>query len=211
MAVTYPSKSDFRDLLVRRGITDQRLLNALARIPRELFVPPEVRQRAYEDRALPLSSGQTISQPYVVAWMTQRLELTGDEVVLEIGTGSGYQTAVLAELAREVITIERIPELADSARRRLLNLGYQNIEFHTGDGTKGWPLRAPYAAILVAAGTGEVPPALLEQLDVGGGLIIPVGPPAQQSMRLIRRTEIDYDVQDLGGCVFVPLVPSEMS
>ncbi len=154
---------------------DPRVLDALVRVPRERFVPPDLRDRAYDNRPLPIGHEQTISQPLIVAVMTQVLHLPPDARVLEVGTGSGYQCAVLAELAAEVVTIEVIEALAADARTRLQDLGYRNIEFHVGDGAAGWPDRAPYDAILVTAAARSLPPALPEQLKPGGRLVIPIG------------------------------------
>jgi protein-L-isoaspartate(D-aspartate) O-methyltransferase len=183
-----PSGSDMEQImswideqLVARGIRDPRVLDAMQRVPREAFVPAASREQAYFDRALPIACGQTISQPFMVAVMTEALALDGGERVLEIGTGSGYQTAVLAQLAREVISIERWPELADGARATLAALGYTNISLVVGDGTLGWPSAAPFDRILVAAGAPRVPDTLQQQLvPAGGRLVIPVGPPEQQ-------------------------------
>lgn len=182
-----------RSQLEDRRITDVRVLDAIERVRRDRFVPAEHQAMAYADEALPLASGQTISQPYVVALMTQELKLTGGEKVLEIGTGSGYQAAVLAELCGEVVTIERLEELAIHAREVLSDLGYDNIEFYSGDGTLGVPQRAPYDGILVTAASPETPRSLVEQLRPGGRMIIPVGGEAGQELQLIRR--------DAGGAV----------
>lgn len=201
-----PAPVEFRESLEGRGIRDPRVLEAMARVPREEFVPTALRARAYDDRALPIEAEQTISQPYVVAWMTEQLRLSGTETVLEVGTGSGYQTAILAELAGKVVTIERIDELARTARVRLEGMGYSNIEFHVGDGTRGWEASGPYDGILVAAGTAEVPRELVEQLRVGGRMLIPVGAPTHQSMQLVEKRGEGLTVRDLGGCVFVPLI-----
>lgn len=203
------SQAEFRRQLSDRGIRDPRLLDAMARVPRERFVPAHLQERAYEDRALPIEAGQTISQPYVVAWMTEMLGLQGHETILDVGTGSGYQAAVLAELVARVVTVERVTELAETARVRLEALGYRNIEFHVGDGTRGWPESGPYDGILVAAGTETVPPDLIAQLRIGGRLVIPIGSPTQQSMQVIERTDTGATVRDLGGCVFVPLIQDE--
>jgi protein-L-isoaspartate(D-aspartate) O-methyltransferase len=200
-----------RDAMVRsqiqgRGVDDERLLAALRGVPRELFVPAHLADAAYEDRALPIGSDQTISQPYMVALMTQALALSPEKRVLEIGTGSGYQAAVLSQLAREVITIERRPELADQARTRLAALGRANVHVVVGDGTAGYPRWAPYNAILVTAGAPRVPEPLTAQLADGGRLVIPVGGPREQDLITIER-RADRFVQMSGGpCVFVPLV-----
>lgn len=193
--------------LVARGITDSRVLEAMRRVSRAAFVPDHAQSDAYADRALPIGSGQTISQPYMVAVMTEALQLTGSERVLDVGTGSGYQAAVLAELARHVITIERVPELAEAARTRLAALGYTNIDVVVGDGTLGAPAHAPFDGILVAAGAPAVPQALKEQLSAEGGrLVVPVGPPAQQWLTIVTRSGDRFDEARGTGCVFVPLV-----
>jgi protein-L-isoaspartate(D-aspartate) O-methyltransferase len=195
------------DQLVARGISDARVLDAMRRVPRDAFVPAPTRVDAYADRALPIGGGQTISQPYMVALMTETLRLTGHERVLDVGTGSGYQTAVLAELAREVVTIERVPELADAARARLAALGYTNVDVRLGDGTIGVAERAPFDAILVAAGAPRVPAALKEQLASDGGrLVIPIGPPEHQWLTLVTRHGDRFTEAASIGCVFVPLV-----
>jgi protein-L-isoaspartate(D-aspartate) O-methyltransferase len=189
-----------------RGISDERVLEALRRVPRHLFVPAARRDRAYDDTPLPLGEGQTISQPYMVAWMTELLELEGREVVLEVGTGSGYQAAVLGVLAKKVYTIERIPQLADEARKILDQLGVDNIEIVVGDGSKGLKEHAPYDRILVTAGSPSVPQVLVEQLADGGRLIIPVGPASMQMLTVVTRHGSEIETHEVGGCVFVPLV-----
>ena len=174
-----PRAADRRRMVDRqiraRGIRSAEVLDVLARVPRELFVPADVRHRAYEDSPLPIGYGQTISQPYIVAYMTEALETSPDHRVLEIGTGSGYQAAVLAELVREVYSIEIIPELAERARRTLADAGYRNVDVRTGNGYAGWPERAPFDRIIVTAAPPEIPPALVDQLAVGGRMVIPVG------------------------------------
>ncbi len=193
--------------LVARGIRDTRVLEAMRRVPREAFVPPALRAAAYADGALAIACGQTISQPFMVAVMTEALALEGPERVLEIGTGSGYQTAVLAELAREVISIERWPELADGARATLALLGYANVSIVVGDGTLGDPAGAPFDRILVTAGAPRVPDPLQEQLaETGGRLVIPVGPPAQQWLTIVERQGTRFFQSVREACVFVPLV-----
>jgi protein-L-isoaspartate(D-aspartate) O-methyltransferase len=191
--------------LRRRGIRDERVLAAMAKVPRHLFVPSGSQSEAYEDRPLPIGDGQTISQPYMVAIMTQSLNLTGGEKVLEIGTGSGYQTAVLAELAREVFTVERLFALYQKAEIRLRNLGYENIHCRLGDGSIGWPEKAPFDGLLVTAGAPEVPEALKSQLAEGGRLVIPVGSRYSQSLLKIERVGGRFDTEEITGCVFVPL------
>ncbi|HIE16995.1 MAG TPA: protein-L-isoaspartate(D-aspartate) O-methyltransferase [Dehalococcoidia bacterium] len=187
-------------------ISDKRVLSAMAHVPRELFVPPECYRAAYEDMPLSIGFGQTISQPFIVALMTQALELKGDEKVLEVGTGSGYQAAILAELARWVVSVERIPELAKSAKEVLKKLGYTNIEIHEADRVLGWPSGAPYDGIIVTAGAPRVPQALLEQLKLGGRLVIPVGSRWEQNLLKVTRREKQNVVENLGGCRFVPLI-----
>lgn len=189
----------------RRGIHDVRVLEAMRKVPRHLFVDPALGGRAYEDSPLPIGEGQTISQPYMVAVMTATLSLQGSERVLEIGTGSGYQAAVLAELAGQVYSIERISALADGAQRTLARLGYDNISIRVGDGSIGWPEAAPFQAIVVTAGAPCVPPPLVEQLQVGGRLVIPVGSPHAQTLRRVVRREEGIDEEELVGCVFVRL------
>jgi protein-L-isoaspartate(D-aspartate) O-methyltransferase len=192
--------------LRRRGIHDQRLLAVMANIPRHSFVSSDYQLAAYEDRPLPIGEGQTISQPYMVAVMTQSLELKGDERVLEIGTGSGYQTAILAELAKTISTIERIQELLLRAQKILQERGYENIFFLTGDGTKGWPEKAPFDGIIVTAGAPEIPQTLTSQLAEGGRLVIPVGPRYTQTLYKVTRKRNQFTEEDITGCVFVPLV-----
>ena len=187
-------------------IRDKRVLKAMSRIPRECFVPPGERHLAYEDMPLPIGLGQTISQPYIIALMTVSLGLSGKEKVLEVGTGSGYQAAILAELARLVITVERLPALAKEAKRVLDGLGYKNIKVHLAEPTLGWPAEAPYDAIIVTAGAPRVPDALLEQLVIGGRLVVPVGSRYEQELYKITRGRDKDVVQSLGGCRFVSLI-----
>jgi protein-L-isoaspartate(D-aspartate) O-methyltransferase len=187
-------------------IADKRVIEAMKRIPREAFVSQEQYQAAYEDRPLSIGFGQTISQPFIVALMVQALELRGDEKVLELGTGSGYEAAILAELAEKVVTVECIPELAESARQILDNLGYSNIEVHVAGRTLGWSEEAPYDAIIVSAGAPSVPKVLLEQLAWNGRLIIPVGSRWQQELLRVTKLRKRNHVANLGGCYFVPLI-----
>jgi protein-L-isoaspartate(D-aspartate) O-methyltransferase len=198
-----------RRQLQQRAIDDPRVLAAMANLPRERFLPADVREHAYADRALPIDCGQTISQPFIVALMTQALELSGRELVLEIGTGSGYQTAILAELAREVVSIERHAPLSESARATLSELGYANIILLTGDGSLGWPPRAPYDRILVTAAAAICPPPLWAQLAEGGTLIIPLGGRDSQTLQVIRKEDGSPRTSSISGCRFVPLVGSE--
>jgi protein-L-isoaspartate(D-aspartate) O-methyltransferase len=194
-----------------RDIVDRRVLEAMGRVPRELFVPEELRARAYEDAALPIGGGQTISQPYMVARICEALALDGRERVLDVGTGSGYQAAVLAELAGEVDTIERIPELAAQARASLAAAGYDRVNVHVGDGTRGLPARAPFDAIAVAAAAPEFPPALYEQLAPRGRLVMPVGGPHGQRLELVVKSPEGPAVVRSVPCRFVPLVAGENS
>lgn len=187
-------------------IRDKRVLRVMSRVPRECFVPPEEQHLAYEDIPLPIGFGQTISQPYIIALMTASLGLTGKEKVLEIGTGSGYQAAILAELARLVITVERLPALAKEAKRVLDSLGYKNIRVHWAEPTLGWSAEAPYDAIIVTAGAPKVPDALLEQLAIGGRMVVPVGSRYEQELYKITRGRDKNVVQSLGGCRFVSLI-----
>jgi protein-L-isoaspartate(D-aspartate) O-methyltransferase len=191
------------------GISDPKVLAAMARVPRHLFVPPELRPYAYDDRPLPIGHGQTISQPYIVALSTQALALTPQDRVLEIGTGSGYQTAVLAELAGEVFTVERLPEFSREAQRRLTALGYRNVKFKVGDGTKGWPEEAPFSAILVTAAAPQVPPSLVDQLAEGGRLVIPLGGRTSQDLWLLIKRKGKLEREYLCPCTFVPLIGEE--
>ncbi|MFL5952210.1 MAG: protein-L-isoaspartate(D-aspartate) O-methyltransferase [Gaiellaceae bacterium] len=192
-----------------RDVRDERVLAAMERVPRELFVSDELRERAYDDAALPIGGGQTISQPYMVAKICEALSLRGDERVLDVGSGSGYQAAVLAELAAEVDTIERIPELADAARANLAAAGYEHVRVHVGDGTRGLPERAPFAAIAVAAAAPRRPETLYRQLELRGRLVVPVGGFAAQRLQLIVRSPEGPAVVKSVACRFVPLVGEE--
>lgn len=194
---------------LRHEIDDERVLDAMARVRRELFVPSSSRHFAYEDRPLPIGEDQTISQPFIVALMTQALALTETEKVLELGTGSGYQAAILAELARQVITVERVQKLAHKARHTLKKLGYTNIEVHLAMGTLGWPEEAPYDAIMVTAAAPRIPQGLLEQLTVGGRLVIPVGSRWEQDLLQVIRKREGMTVKNLTHCRFVPLIGEE--
>lgn len=192
--------------LVTRGISDERVLNAFRKVPRHKFVPNENLINAYGDYPLPVGEGQTISQPYMVALMTQCLDLKGDEKVLEIGTGSGYQAAILAELVKEVYTIERIDILAQRAKTTLDALGYANIKIKVEDGTEGWDEFAPYDGIIVTAGAPSMPEPLLEQLAENGRMTIPIGGGFSQVLILVKKERGKVIQQEICGCVFVPLI-----
>jgi protein-L-isoaspartate(D-aspartate) O-methyltransferase len=187
-------------------IKNKRVLAAMRHIPRELFVPAESRHLAYADKPLPIGYGQTISQPFIIALMTEALELSGREKVLEIGTGSGYQAAILAELAERVITTERVKPLAEMAKILLARLGYTNIEVHPAEDTLGWRREAPYDAIMVTAAAPKVPPELIAQLAIGGRLVIPVGSRYVQELCKISRGRKKNKIENLGGCRFVSLI-----
>jgi protein-L-isoaspartate(D-aspartate) O-methyltransferase len=198
------------DQLRGRDVTDERVLAAMERVPRELFVPESERAHAYDDAALPIGWGQTISQPAMVAMICELLELTGSERVLDVGTGSGYQAAVLAELAAEVHSVERVPALAARARENLRAAGYEDrVQVHLGDGSRGDPEHAPFAAIAVAASAPSVPPSLVEQLEDGGRLVVPVGSKYDQDLQLVVRTPEGPRVTRAVPCRFVPLVGEE--
>ena len=198
--------AELTETLHRRGIGDARVLNAIASVDRAKFVPAEYQQYAWDDNALPIAGGQTISQPYIVALMSEALELVGDEAVLEIGTGSGYQAGVLCRLCRRVVTIERLPQLQDSAKRVLAEIGCANIVFRTGDGTLGAPDDGPFDGIIVTAGAPDIPPALYDQLKEGGRLVIPVGPIEQQELLVVQKTAAGPKKRSLCGCRFVKLI-----
>ncbi len=188
-------------------IADERVLDVMRRLPRHMFVPEALKAQAYKDNALPISSGQTISQPFIVARMTELLELTGQEKILEIGAGSGYQTAILCMLARKVFAVERIPQLAQEAEMKLRQLGLRNFSLKCSDGTEGWNVYAPFDAILVAAGSPKIPEPLVEQLKVGGHLVIPIGDDQKtQTLFRVTRSEAGYTKEDFGPCAFVPLI-----
>lgn len=195
-----------RDQLQLRGISDGRVLAAMERVPRHRFLPTEAQHNAYADRAVPIAEGQSISQPYVVALMAEALQLRGDERVLEIGTGSGYAAAVLSQLAADVVTIERIPALAEAAEQRLATLGYINVRVIGGDGTAGLPGEAPFDAITVAAASPWVPRPLRDQLAPGGRLVIPVGGRGEQLLLRVTRDASGDHVEQLSGVRFVPLI-----
>jgi protein-L-isoaspartate(D-aspartate) O-methyltransferase len=192
-----------------RDVVDERVLAVMDRVPRELFVPERLRRRAYEDAALPIGEGQTISQPYMVARIAEALALTGDEHVLDVGTGSGYQAAVLAELVDEVDTIERIPALAEQARDNLKAAGYERVQVHVGDGSQGLAAHAPFSAIAVAAAAPELPQTLFEQLELRGRLVVPVGRRGVQQLQVIVRSPEGPAVLRSVPCRFVPLLGEE--
>jgi protein-L-isoaspartate(D-aspartate) O-methyltransferase len=192
--------------IVSRGIKDPRLIAAMKKIPRHLFVEEALQSQAYTDHPLPIGEKQTISQPYMVALMTEALLLTGREKVLEIGTGSGYQTAILAELSEKVFSVERIRPLAIRARKLLYELGYFNVEIKIFDGTFGWMEESPFDAILVTAGSPDIPETLIDQLAISGKLVIPVGDAFFQDLFRVTRTEAGVKKEDLGGCRFVKLI-----
>jgi protein-L-isoaspartate(D-aspartate) O-methyltransferase len=200
-----------REHLMGRGIRDSAVLAAMRQVPREAFVDPGMQELAYEDHPLPIAGGQTISQPYIVAYMTEALELSGTDRVLEIGTGSGYAAAVLSRIVDTVYSVERLDELAHSARQRLERLGYSNVIVLEGDGTLGWPEHAPFDAIVVTAGAPRVPKPLLQQLARRGRLVIPVGSSSflQNLIRVRRLGEDEFRYEDLCGVRFVPLVGVE--
>ncbi len=193
-----------------RGIKDPRVLNAMLKVERHRFVPEHLKSRAYEDNPLPIGEGQTISQPYIVALMTELLDLKGADKVLEIGTGSGYQAAILAELAHEVYTIEIITLLAETARDRLEQLGYNNIKVKAGDGYQGWPQYAPFDAIIVTAAPDHIPQSLLDQLKEGGRMVLPVGTFPYQELKKIIKKSGKPEVTDILPVLFVPMTGSKV-
>ncbi len=195
--------------LKNQGIKDERVLKAFQKVPRHKFVRAEDIENAYEDGPLPIGYGQTISQPFIVALMTEALEIDENDKVLEIGTGSGYQTAILAELAREVYSVEKVPQLADEAGQRLKKLGYINIHIKVGDGTKGWLENSPYNAVIVTAASPQIPLSLWEQLAHEGRMVIPVGDMFIQDLLLLKKTEKGRTKISLGACRFVPLLGEE--
>ncbi len=205
--MSYQRHEMLDSLRTKYGITDERVLETMAKLPRHLFVPAAIKSQAYKDNALPIAGGQTISQPFIVARMTELLGLNGTEKVLEIGAGSGYQTAILATLARRVFAIERLDILAREAEQRLASLGFRNVVLKSGDGTNGWDAYMPYDAILVAAGGPEIPEPLVSQLKVGGKLVIPVGQNrGSQNLIRVTRKEGGYSQENFGPCAFVPLI-----
>src|SRR5215210_1858199 len=195
--------------IARRSVRDRHVLDAMRRVPREAFVEPGFEEFAYKDGPLPIGEGQTISQPYIVALMIEAAELRPGDQVLEIGAGSGYAAAVMGQIANHVYAIERYPSLGEAARRRFSSLGYDNIELRVDDGTLGWPEAAPFDAILVAAGGPDVPPALKQQLAIGGRLVIPIGSHERRQQKLLKITrtgENEFGEENLGGVAFVPLI-----
>jgi protein-L-isoaspartate(D-aspartate) O-methyltransferase len=194
-----------KEQIARRGLDDPRLLAAFRRVPRHRFVPEKLRGLAYDDGPLPIGHGQTISQPYIVALMTDMLHLTGEERVLEVGTGSGYQAAILACLAKQVHTIEFVPELAQHAQESLQELGFDGVCLHVGDGSLGWPDAAPYDGIIVTAAAPAAPETLLDQLSDGGRLVLPVGGRGFQELEYWQRRGEDYQSRVITGVAFVPL------
>jgi protein-L-isoaspartate(D-aspartate) O-methyltransferase len=197
--------------LRQRGVRDERVLQAMETVPRHLFVPLASQSQAYDDGPLSIGQEQTISQPYIVALMTESIRLEGTETVLEIGTGSGYQAAVLSHLVRQVYSIEIIPQLAETARQRLVSLGYKNVEVIVGDGNKGWEAGGPYEAIIVTAAAPEIPPTLLEQLAEGGRMVLPVQVGEEQHLLCLQKVEGRIIREDLGPVRFVPLVSGAKS
>ena len=198
-----------RTQIRERGVRDQRVLAAMLEVPRHEFVQESLQADAYEDRPLPIGAGQTISQPYIVAVMLEYLRLQPTDRLLEVGTGSGYVTALLSRICGEVYSVERHAELAAAAEATLARLGYSNGKIRVGDGGQGWPEYAPFDAIVVSAATSEVPPALFAQLREGGSMVVPVGPSASQQLQLIRKVNGQPEVQVMEGCRFVPLVEGE--
>ena len=199
-------QSMVNDQVHARGVRDQRVLAAMTKVPRHLFVDDEYQAQAYEDHPIPIGEGQTVSQPLIVAFMLEALSLAGPETVLEVGTGSGYQTALLAELAQQVYSVERLPELARSAAARLESLGYGNVSVSVVDGSLGLSEKAPFDAIVVSAAAPQIPQALLEQLREGGRLVVPVGPAHAQELQLVRKQQGRAVIANLEGCRFVPLI-----
>jgi protein-L-isoaspartate(D-aspartate) O-methyltransferase len=192
--------------LLPRGVKDVRVLDAMRRVPRHVFMHSSLQHNAYDDMALPIGEGQTISQPYMVAVMTELLELSGNERVLEIGTGSGYQAAILAELSREVYTVERLPSLAETAKQKLRSLSYDNIYVRFGDGTLGWPERSPFDRIIVTAAAPKIPEPLMEQLAMEGILLAPIGSRFSQQLLKVRKTRKGIYEEYHTPCIFVPLI-----
>ena len=206
MDYTLLRKEMVEEQLIPRGIKEQYVLDAFYKVARHKFIPEEQKEFAYADHPLPIGQGQTISQPYIVALMTQCLKLDPELKVLEIGTGSGYQAAILAELVKEVYSVERFPALAKNAASKLAELGYNNIKIKVGDGTLGWPEEAPFDRIIITAACPEIPPPLIEQLKEGGKIIFPRGENYSQMLTLLEKKKSGIFTQEICGCVFVPLV-----
>lgn len=216
MALESPLETAQRAVMIesqirRRGVRDARVLHAMAGVPRHLFVPLDYRSQAYEDHPIPIAEGQTISQPFIVARMLEALALRGEETILEVGTGSGYMTALLAQLGRSVVSIERHSSLAGTASARIAEHGSGNVRVLVGDGCLGWPERAPYDAIIVSAAAPILPRALFNQLREGGRMVLPVGPEDCQELQLIRKLDGRPQITAMEGCRFVPLVGSGIS
>lgn len=198
-----------RQQLRARGIRDERVLEAMLQVPRHEFVPPEFQRQAYEDHPLPIGEEQTISQPLIIAISLQALTLVGSECVLEVGTGSGYQTALLGTLSKRVYSVERHQPLAGKAEETLTRLGFQNVTLSVRDGSQGWAEHSPYDAILVSAASPSIPKSLIQQLTDGGRMVIPVGPPQTQELQLVRKVGSEWSAKTIEGCRFVPLVGEE--
>lgn len=195
----------------KRGIKDKEVIQAMLEVERHLFVPEYIRAHAYKDSALPIGEGQTISQPYIVALMTEALELKPTDKVLEIGTGSGYQAAILAKIAREVYTIEILPKLAERSRELLNKLGYKNIFVKSGDGFLGWPQESPFDAIIVTCAVDKIPEPLIEQLAEGGRIVLPLGKAGYQELTLARKKDNKIEKSFIGGCIFVPMTGAHVN
>ena len=195
--------------IMNRGILNEKLLNIMKKVPRHVFVPGSLKPSAYDDNPIPIGYGQTISQPYMVALMTDLLELKGDEKVLEIGAGSGYQAAILSGLAKSLVTVERVKELADRTKKLLKHEGYDNVLVVHGDGTKGYEKEAPYDAVMITAATPKIPKDLFGQLADGGRLVAPVGPRYHQELIRVKKIENKLKKEYFGGCIFVPLIPDD--
>lgn len=200
------ANSMIAEQLVPRGIRDERVLRAFERVPRDLFVPPAMESQAYDDHPVPIGEGQTISQPYIVAWMTELLDLSGNEKVLEVGTGSGYQTALLAELSGSVYSVERIAQLSSRAQDVLAIQGYANIHFKIGDGSEGWKEHAPFDRAIVTAAAPGLPPPIFEQLREGGLMVAPLDTAMAQMMTVVRKIKGRPVIRELGSVAFVPLI-----
>lgn len=195
--------------IMNRGILNEKLLNIMKKVPRHVFVPGSLKPSAYDDNPIPIGYGQTISQPYMVALMTDLLELKGDEKVLEIGAGSGYQAAILSGLAKSLVTVERVKELADRTKKLLKHEGYDNVLVVHGDGTKGYEKEAPYDAVMITAATPKIPKDLFGQLADGGRIVAPVGPRYHQELIRVEKVEGKLKKEYFGGCIFVPLIPDD--